>query len=118
MVLKITLPRLFLILCTLVLGAATTCPQFFTFKSGHCIHISTDSKTYCEAQTFCRSIGGELATGERVTQLKSFFSGYLIGMSDLLDETSFRWTDGSFAPTRMFARELRFQYRVETLDST
>ena len=104
------LGRLFLVLCSAVLGAATTCPQSFSFIRGHCIYISTLTKTYCEAQRYCRSIGGELATGEWITRLPlnaiaSIY--YLIGASDLLDDTasfpmskrktSFRWTDGSFA---------------------
>ena len=104
------LVRLFLFLCTVVLGAATSCPQFFSLHNGHCIHLSTNEKTYWEAQIFCRSIGGELATGEWITQLPQNFltsTYYFIGMSDLLDDTSsfpmskqkisFRWTDGSLA---------------------
>ena len=103
------LPRLFLFLCAILVGAATTCPQFFTFSGGHCIHISTDKKTYCEAQRHCHSIGGELATGEWITQLplNMITSTYFMGASDLLDDTSsfpmskrktsFRWSDGSFA---------------------
>ena len=54
-------------------------------------------------------MGGELATGEWITQLplNKITSTYFIGASDLLDDTSsfpmsksrhsFRWTDGSFA---------------------
>ena len=103
---------LFLFLYTPVLSATVNCPQFFSLRGGHCIHTSTIQKTYCEAQSFCRSIGGELATGERVTQLPLGIPKreYFIGASDLLDETSsfprsksrisFRWTDGSFAPNK------------------
>ena len=117
-------PHLLLFLCAVLLAAATSCPQWFSLKAGHCIHTSSDKKTYCEAQTFCRSIGGELATGERVTQYPTISDGstYLIGMSDLLDETSsmpkskskirFRWTDGSFAPNE-FDGKLGGCFRVK-----
>ena len=118
------MPRLLLFLCAVLLAAATSCPQRFSLKAGHCIHTSSDNKTYCEAQKFCRSIGGELATGERVTQYPTISDGskYLIGVSDLLDETSsmskskcktsFRWTDGSFAPNK-FSCELEVYFQVK-----
>ena len=114
------LARLFLVLCSAALNAATSCPQFFSFKGGHCIHISNHSKTYCEAQRYCRSMGGELATGEWITQLplNVIVSRYLIGASDLLDETgsfplwkrktSFRWTDGSFAQNKFHSEFIVF----------
>ena len=115
------LGRLFLVLCSAVLGAATTCPQSFSFIRGHCIYISTLTKTYCEAQRYCRSMGGELATGEWITQLplKAIVSTtYFIGVSDLLDETgsfplwkrktSFRWTDGSFAQNKFHSEFIVF----------
>ena len=88
--------------------AQGSCPQNFTLSKGHCVHISTDKKTYCQAQDFCLSIGGELATGWKVTTLDiQRRTYYYIGLTDFLDETasmeqakakiSFRWTNGSFA---------------------
>ena len=49
--------------------AQGSCPQSFTLSNGHCVHISTDKKTYCQAEDFCLSIGGELVTGAKVTTL-------------------------------------------------
>ena len=124
-IMKRPLPRLFLFLCTPVLVAAATCPLFFSFNGGHCIHISTDNKTYCEAQTFCHSIGGELATGGWITQLPPslIMNSYWIGASDLLDDTSsfpiskrktsFRWTDGSFAQDKFHSEFSDFRSSAE-----
>ena len=115
------LTRLSFVLCSAVLCAATTCPQFFSFEGGHCIYISNHTKTYCEAQRYCRSMGGELATGEWIVQLPptKLMSGYLIGASDLLDQTSsfplskrktsFRWTDGSFAQDKFHSEFMVFR---------
>ena len=94
-----------------------SCPQKFTLSNGHCVHISTDKKNYCQAQDFCLSIGGELATGAKVTTLDAGKGTiYFIGLTDFLDETgamerakakaSFRWTNGSFA-TDLFAGKSR-----------
>ena len=120
------LARLFLILWSAVLCAATTCPQSFSFEGGHCIYFSTHSKTYCDAQRSCHSMGGELAIGEWITQLPyhAFVkTDYFIGASDLLDDTSsfpkwkrktsFRWTDGSFAQDKFFSEFIIYWVSAE-----
>ena len=129
MIFDTLLPQLFLCLCSVLLVSASTCPTLFSLKNGHCIHTSTNTKTYCDAQTFCHSIGGELAFGERVTQYPTITNGiaYFIGMNDFLDEVgsfsfskrrkSYRWTNGLFAPEAKFASEYvgRLQCESATL---
>ena len=104
-----------------------SCPQKFTLSNGHCVHISTDKKTYCQAQDFCLSIGGELVTGAKVTALDvPGGTPYFIGLTDFLDETgamtkakakvSFRWTNGSFATDLFHGKVLL--YKTTFIDTT
>ena len=89
-------------------SVTATCPDGFTLSNGGCFFFSRLKRNYCKAQAVCRSLGGELLTGNMIHALKlaKLNQPHLIGMTDLLDETkdlaspgsSFRWTNGSFAP--------------------
>ena len=87
---------------------AVVCPSPYKAVFGVCLHRSSTTMTWCDAQAFCTSAGGELVRGNNFLPLngKAFpgYSGhYWVGLTDLLEErrkqrSNWRWTDGSLDP--------------------
>ena len=88
---------------------ALVCPLPFLKIRGVCLHFPTGKggTTWCEAQAYCSSVGGELVKGDQYLPLAGIrFNGmpkdYWIGLTDMLHERrnkrgGWRWTDGSVA---------------------
>lgn len=91
---------------------ALVCSSPFKNMFGVCLHSITTLKSWCEAQHYCTSIGGELVRGTNYLQIKGLTgvtdygtipNDYWIGMTDLLTEryankSGWLWTDGSVEP--------------------
>lgn len=87
---------------------ALTCPSPFRIIAGICLHFPGARLTWCEAQAYCYSVGGELIRGNTFLPLNGKVtsgmpSPYWIGLTDLLSErwknkSGWRWTDGSLDP--------------------
>ena len=91
----------------LSISRARSCPPSFTERHNVCLHFRTYKLTYCQAQAYCSSVGGELVRGNNYLQLvgKSSLAKYKfwIGLTDLLRErrrnrSGWRWSDGAEDP--------------------
>lgn len=99
----------FLILGLLIINRAVACPSQYTNVDGACVHSSTGTMLFCQANAYCASVNGELIRGQTFmsVQTKSFSgrpSHHWIGLTDLLNErkdskSGWRWTDGALDPT-------------------
>ena len=106
----LSLTPLSLLACTIRLSLQLSCPAPYLPHSSFCLHNIVDSKkNYCDAQHFCRSIRGELATGEPVIQVLGSFTNQRVwvGATDMLDERDrssegWRWTDGQIVSRSLF----------------
>ena len=88
---------------------AVVCSPPYRDILGVCLYFKTEQPTYCEAQAYCSSVGGELVRGSNYLPLNGkTFPGspyyYWIGLSDLLHErrsnkSGWRWTDGALTPS-------------------
>lgn len=83
------------------------CSAPYSEASSVCMFVSTTILSWCDAQHYCRRIGGELLTGD--TALKAFptlslnSEQYWIGVTDLAEEqgssrNGWRWSNGSVMP--------------------
>ena len=88
---------------------ALVCSPPFNNILGVCLHFNSSiKKTWCDAQAYCLSVGGELVRGSSYLPLNgNSFPGmpsdYWIGMTDFLTErgtnrSGWRWSDGSLDP--------------------
>lgn len=87
---------------------ALVCRSSFKRIHGVCLHISTESRTWCKAQEHCTSVGGELVRGNNYLKIQGkSYSGkpsvLWIGLTDFLYErykqqSGWRWSDGSLYP--------------------
>lgn len=88
---------------------ALDCPPQFNEIHGVCLHFSTEKSSWCAAQQYCSTVGGELVRGRNFVLAlhKKVFPGmpanYWIGLTDFLHErknnrAGWRWTDGSLNP--------------------
>ena len=86
---------------------ALVCPAPFKDILGVCLHFRTTTMTWCDAQKYCLSQGGELVRGSNFLLLNGkYISGmpkYWIGLTDLLIErrkkkNGWRWSDGAVDP--------------------
>ena len=84
------------------------CTPPFAEIFGVCLHFTTRGMSWCDAQKFCWSSGGELVRGSNFLQIQGkSFPGmpyyYWIGMTDFLLErglnrNGWRWSDGGMDP--------------------
>lgn len=84
------------------------CPSPYKNILDVCLHFPNTTLSWCHAQQYCSSIGGELVRGNRFLTLHGrSVSGipdkYWIGLTDFLDEretyrSGWRWTDGAVEP--------------------
>lgn len=92
----------------LSLSHSLNCSSPFTDILSVCLHFPSSRMTWCDAQSYCFSVGGELVRGSRFLSLNNkTFSGqpnvYWVGLTDLLIErgrnrSEWRWYDGSLEP--------------------
>lgn len=90
------------------IGAALLCTSPYKNILGVCVHYSSSTFPWCEAQKYCVSVGGELVRGQTVvTLIGNAFPDmpvhYWIGLTDFLSErrhnrNGWRWTNGSLDP--------------------
>lgn len=91
------------------LGLELDCSSPFRDILGVCVHFPNKTMNWCDAQTYCSSIGGELIRGKNFLPFNgTIFSGmpefYWIGLTDFRIErgrnrSGWIWTDGSLEPT-------------------
>lgn len=84
------------------------CPPPFRDIFGVCLHFPNKTMNWCDAQTYCSSIGGELIRGKSFLPFNgTIFSGmpesYWIGLTDFrlergMNRSGWVWTDGSLEP--------------------
>ena len=83
------------------------CVLPYTDILGVCLKYTAEGMSWCNAQIYCYSIGGELVRGNNFLPLSGkTFPGmpqYWIGLTDYLHErrlntSGWRWTDGSVDP--------------------
>lgn len=91
----------------LIVGQGQYCEPPFRLIRNVCLHFPSIRKTWCDAQEYCSSAGGELVHGSKFLAISGSDSGlphdYWIGMTDFLDErrenqSGWRWTDGAVEP--------------------
>ena len=92
----------------LSVSRALNCPSPFTDIRGVCLNSSSSRKTWCDAQAFCSSVGGELLRGSSFLPFdgraaSSLPERHWIGLTDLLIErkkskSGWRWSDGALDP--------------------
>ncbi|XP_028447978.1 galactose-specific lectin nattectin-like [Perca flavescens] len=84
---------------------APPCPPNWTQFGSRCFAFYIQTKTWIDAETFCQTIGGNLASihsAEENTFLRDFinqvtgtYKNAWIGGSDTVQEGTWMWTDGS-----------------------
>ena len=87
---------------------AVVCPSPYSDIHGVCLNFTTTKMKWCDAQSYCSSVGGELVRGSNFLAIASkSFTGrskrFWIGLTDLLQEMGsnrpgWRWSDGSLDP--------------------
>ena len=88
---------------------ALVCSPPFNNILGVCLHFDSNIlKSWCDAQAYCLTVGGELVRGSSFQPLSGnpipgMTSEYWIGLTDLLTErrtnrSGWRWSDGSLDP--------------------
>ena len=87
---------------------ALVCTPPYKNILGVCVHLSPSKLSWCNAQKFCLSVGGELVRGKTFLALAGKrFPGmpyhYWIGLTDFVNERrnkrdGWRWSDGSLDP--------------------
>lgn len=92
----------------LSLCRALNCSPPFKNILGVCLHVNVTGQSYCDAQAYCASIGGELVRSSTYLAINGkTFSGmpfdYWVGLTDLLHErkssrAGWLWSDGSADP--------------------
>ena len=100
-------------LCTIrITTLQLTCSHpYQLYNNSLCLYKSSSNKNYCDAQDYCRSIRGELATGVSAVTEISLHLKWLemwVGATDMLDErgsssTGWRWTNGQEVPLSLMA---------------
>ena len=89
--------------------ALAVCPPPYSIILGVCLHYGAAPTTWCDAQVYCTSVGGELVRGSSYLPLAGVTfpnmpERYWIGLTDMLHErrnnrTGWRWTDGALLPS-------------------
>lgn len=87
---------------------ALVCSPPFTNILNVCLHLKNITRSWCDAQAYCSSVGGELVRGSNFLPLDGkIFRGmpdfYWIGMTDFLlerrlNKAGWQWSDGSVDP--------------------
>lgn len=99
---------MFLVGLHLSVSRITACPPLFIDILGVCLNFTITTMSWCSAQEYCWSIGGELVRGKNFLPLngKTFNNmppNYWIGLTDFLRErgqnrSGWAWTDGELEP--------------------
>lgn len=89
-------------------GRGLVCPLPYKDILGICLHFPATNMTFCDANAYCSSVGGELIRGANYLPFSGrTFPGapkfFYIGLTDLLVErrsnrTGWRWNDGALTP--------------------
>ncbi|XP_078119074.1 galactose-specific lectin nattectin-like [Sander vitreus] len=97
----------------MVLGGEPCCPPGWTQFGTRCFSFYIQTKTWSDAETFCQTAGGNLASiqsaeehaflRDYINQVTGIDKNAWIGGTDAVQEGTWLWTDGSKFDYKSFA---------------